>query len=387
MTHLARSRGLPLDISIERWGPASFLVTNEDEKNFVRLLDVALSCSHRWHSLYIEDSTFLPLTLKKINGWVFPLLRRVSLQRQLCADTRLFNDLFDPEFLQPKYVPGLELIWISTPGFHRKYCFVHSKICRTLSLRGSSENLHVPSSLISFPALESLDFYLPNPRPFLEGIVVPNLKHLKYTQCGKCSYPVFSQPAKFKNVQHLVFDFISRFDSKLSLEEAITICTACPAVRHVELSTSLVPQIFGAGRLEDGSCLADQWMHLEHLTVMIFDKDGVPGVLVQWLKQRRFQGRLPLRVTFTQYRSSLLFWLPTLRESLLELQGVRLEINVRLGDKIDCLLVCTLCTNTMSTFTYLFTYKDPTLESRQLSIINEFQALGHIVQQGRTKFE
>lgn len=220
--------------------------SDQRRRNFVRLLDVALSCSHRWHSLYIEDSTFLPLTLKKINGWVFPLLRRVSLQRQLCVHTRLFNNLFDPEFLQPKYVPGLEHLDFDT-WFSPQVLFRSFQNLRTLSLRGSSENLHVPSSLISFPALESLDFHLPNPRPFLEGIVVPNLKHLKYVQCGKCSYPVFSQPAKFKNVQHLVFDFISGFDSKLSLEEAITICTACPAVRHVELSTVWSPKFSGLG--------------------------------------------------------------------------------------------------------------------------------------------
>lgn len=144
--------------------------------------------------------------------------------------------------------------------------------------------------LTSFPSLESLELYVPTPRPFLEGIIVPKLRHLKYNRCRKCSYPVFRPPAsKFINVQHLVFDLYPNSDlslDDLSLEEAVTICTACPAVHHVELSTSLVTQFFGTGRSEDGPCLANQFLHLEHLTVMIFDKDGVPGVLVQWLKQR-----------------------------------------------------------------------------------------------------
>lgn len=77
--HLARSRGLPLDITIERWSAEA----NEDKEKFVRLLNIVLSCRHRWQSPFIEDFKFLRLTLIRINGWVFPLLRRVSFRRHL----------------------------------------------------------------------------------------------------------------------------------------------------------------------------------------------------------------------------------------------------------------------------------------------------------------
>ena len=83
-------------------------------------------------------------------------------------------------------------------------------------------------------------FSLTDSRSFLEALVAPKLRHLEHRRCSRPSYPMFSPPAKFNSVQHLTFSS-RRSPTEFLREEIVTvICTACPAVRHLEIDTKLI---------------------------------------------------------------------------------------------------------------------------------------------------
>lgn len=303
--HVERSRNYLVDINIHHW------FSGEEFIVFPKLLDAIIPCAHRWRSFTVNSNRtpIMHLIEKELeNVASFPSLTRAIF------DT-LQNDVsFDSKFLAPEKTPLLETLQIRASGSfqdaitsfdatHVTLNLTHpwsppspfslslaSEKMTSLKLVGTTygwNSLH-PNSL-HLPRLQSLHIEIDPSNPLLQAIVSPNLSRLDYMYPSDMISEVFDQiTSKFPNLRYFGF----RSSEEVDGSEARAICTVFPGVSHVELDIQNISAFFG---LTNGSCAADRWVGLEHLSFSSYDQ--LPSNdLVQWLKRRKHRGLPMLQV-------------------------------------------------------------------------------------------
>ena len=289
-TCLKKSRETQLDIVVTSISPA---------------LNVVLSCTHRWRSLLlIGDKSLGDKFVKKARDLVFPTLRRVIIPS--------LKTTFYPKFLFSVRAPALEHLQVgghfawndfcppitlksldltffksSDYGYSFPYLIPTHTLTR-LSLSGPIDNWALRSDSIPFPHLKTLMLHVNKINMFLKAIMAPNLESFVYSSPSDDPLKLFGDlDGKFGSVHFLCFSNVD-FKTVDDTTDAEALCRAFPHVRHVELDTGCVLQLF-TPRWPCGEFRTDLWSDLESLTLR-GPRDSWHGdlqLLWSWLAARR----------------------------------------------------------------------------------------------------
>ncbi|KAL4068172.1 hypothetical protein J3A83DRAFT_3824684 [Scleroderma citrinum] len=280
-------------------------------------LDIVMSCAHRWRSLHVdENEAFLgDFVVNKINHLDFPSLRRVTIPalRAVAYPNFLFST-HSPvlEHLHlgnnpawQDFSPAITLKTLKSTFYHQRSAsspsfpyLIPVHTLTTLSLSGDIGKWTLRPNSIHFPHLDTLTLQVNRALHFLEAIAAPNLRHFVHSTFSQYDTPsvVFSNlSSKFASVRHLsVLHTLPGLDSDLDAER---LCQAFPSVRHAELDSCSMLQLF-APRWPCGEFRADIWSDLVSLTLHKPCDSWFPtlDLLWGWLEERKRLNISPLRV-------------------------------------------------------------------------------------------
>ncbi|KAI6046679.1 hypothetical protein EDC04DRAFT_1245493 [Pisolithus marmoratus] len=319
--YVARSSQSPLDIEFQCWLGS--------EGTLAAILNVLISCVHRWRSLTIQrDVTYLhwSLVLEKLNHLSFPSLKRVAICNfpgSLPGQVELHH----PIFMHPESSPHLEHIHLhvkverSMPphipsgvsalslAFHVSHPIWHPSLFESPSCRGLT-SLHItdhsdnvicnllPDS-IQLPLLEEFSCKLSCARTLIHALVAPRLKRFDYSPPWWRNSPsaVFAGlHSRFSSVDNLR---LSEFTAE-NLSEAVGL--AFPNVCHLELARANRNTFYSPLTETPNNVL--YWNNLKSLTLHgLYNYDlRFLDDLVTFLRQRLSAGQSKLQV-------KIIFWL------------------------------------------------------------------------------
>jgi len=329
MTHLERSHGAPLDITIE-----GSLWSRSQHLTLIPSLDIVGPLAHRWHRLSIihlfgfddddddDDDTTLPeFIIKRISHLRFPSLKYVAISY---CNTSL-------AFLSPASAPALEHLELDNVAAectdfpqltalktlqldfynmdHPTFPYlIPTQALTKLSISGFVEELSLRPNSIHFPSLKMLEISCPMiTRQFMKAIVAPNLERLHYT-----SFDVDDPPSvtlrgfrsEFTNVRHLSFNRPMDMNTpKLHYADAAALCKAFPGVRHVELKTDQLSHLFDPTPSNAHARRPiDFWTELESLTLCGMHPTWLePNQFLAWLVGRQALELRKLYVRLVQF--------------------------------------------------------------------------------------
>jgi len=314
-------RGALLDIVIE-----ASLWSQSQRLALAPCLNIVSSLAHRWHRLSIanvnddegesNDITLPEFIITRISHLQFPSLKYVAIS---FCDTSL-------AFLSPDRTPALEhlelnqfvtehtdfpqltaLKTLKLDFYEMDYpsfpYLIPTQALTKLSISGFIEEFSLRPNSIHFPSLKILEISCPTiTRQFMDAIMAPNLAQFKYSSSSSddlSSVALGGFCSKFTSVRDLSFSCTKiRWTPELLYADAIALCEAFPGVRHVELSTSLLPHFFDP-TLNNARARRpiDLWTELESLTFWgLRSKWLEPNQLSSWLADRQALGLRKLHV-------------------------------------------------------------------------------------------
>ena len=342
--HAIRSRTCLIDVYIDAW------YRDSNKLYLGEMLDAVVACVSRWRTFTVLTSScqeVFSLIFRSIDGLCFSCLSSVDIPAELFPDggpQAGYQRCFQPQniprlkhaVLHTQYddidVPlGLETLSLT---LHR-YCneprssrsaipiFLSLQTLKVLSLSGNISHWRLQPNSINLPLLEKITLQLVSgPGEFLEALVAPQLRHCDYQRYVSQlrQTPPSNPGCVLSSVQSLSFWLCSEPDYQY--DEAKAISLAFPGVRHVELLSEDIPNIFDMCK---GPCIADNWENLQHITFIGLADEvlRMPNVFILWLQHRRNMGLPVLHVVFSKiqydeawgYNST---WLLALYQSLHE---------------------------------------------------------------------
>ncbi|KAG6331246.1 hypothetical protein ID866_7843 [Astraeus odoratus] len=315
-THIIRSLLCPIDIVIRNWDSRRHATLFAA---FMQQLDIVLLHVSRWRSLNIQRDTgtiYASSVAERINGMVFPLLSRVSIN---LSHNVILNDAF-LLFLKPESVPrltSLSLGRLLIPSNNFRVPPTVTELTLSIdpnlegppflydpSLRGLKSlalhswagfgSLRIASSGIHLPLLEYLACDVSDAEGFLRALSAPKLIHFIYWGGRQLPSTVFSG---------LQFSSVHRFTVILGRNRSedpggmVSLCLAVPAVRDVELKEEDLEAFFGVAGIP---CAADVWEHLEGLFIegWCCDLLDIEASLGAWLRRRQQEGKPRIKIRF-----------------------------------------------------------------------------------------
>ena len=325
MTHLEKSRGTLLDIVIE-----GGLFSLPRHLALLPGLDIVTGCPHRWRSLLVITTGSSPdddsedygekllaeFIADRINRLHFPSLKSIAIF-SLCdvgyldflsiARAPALEHLELDEFMTIRDILNpvaiLKTLRLNFRGgdfidYPSCWSLVPTQALTKLSLSGEKELLSLQPNSLHFPSLMSLEMVdVAKTRPFLDAIVVPNLKRYTSSRCGDLPSVAFSGfSSKFTNVRQLSFSRSNKMDAPELLDgDAISLCEAFPGAHHVELDGGDWPYLFDPPSIRSESgpnshirYPMDLWTGLESLTFnRLHSRWLEPDLLTAWLVHRR----------------------------------------------------------------------------------------------------
>ncbi|KAI6008504.1 hypothetical protein EDC04DRAFT_2907118 [Pisolithus marmoratus] len=264
-THVGRSRGHPLDVTIFEWWHSP-------------RFDSLLRSTCRWRSLtigHVDSSLLCDLSSRS-----FPHLKHVHIRvvGSLVLKFLPVDNTPDAERSGLEYFcPPVTLL----PIFEK---------LTTLTLCGDTRDWRLEPQSIHLPLLRSLTIGLNKPSVLLKAVVAPELSYFDLSYCD--TVPVFRRiPSVFKKVHHVCL----RYPTK---DSNVKVCRAFPNVRHLELEEFTSRFLSGLGRKKglwgDLECVTFCYLRADRLYEPVED-------LQEWLRRRKPTAK-PFHVRFTRLR-------------------------------------------------------------------------------------
>ena len=348
--HVTNSCQSSLEIEIYSWD-----FGGDDEKRLPAMLDVLLSCAHRWMSLVIHGvrASCLHMILKGMAQKMFPSLRHVSIKdvfpRGISEPISQFCSGNYPQLKHLELEEGLNAS--SNFQFPPSLTSLSLHLCTKepssifqqlalqkltiLTLNGFVKSLPLGPNSIYFPLLEEFVCRISEGEVLMRAIVAPKLISFSYSPPPNCNNlrvetDMFNTSThKFPNVTSLVLVDVTFVDCT----EAFPI--AFPAVRNLVLDSQGTISLF---RPRNDLPNTVYLPHLKTLTVHGLNIDSaysLGGRVACWLERRRNMGLPKLLVKFL-FASDALYgpWVMLVIHGMLHEYCFLEWENVSLGDRV-----------------------------------------------------